>query len=546
MMNPHIARLESLIARDPGGRNMSALMIRDQLRLAATSLLRARRVGIVTGFFVPEVGAGETDGPPGAVVLGGALLRRGVSVDYLTDEHNAPILQALGVVPIVDCSHYLSDASPTHLVAIERVGRTADGSYRNMRGEDISNCTAPLDQLFLDAPALGVTTIGIGDGGNEIGMGKVFSESPASAAASVGHDSKIASVVATDFCIVAGVSNWGAYGLTAALSVLCGEDLLFDSATIAAQIEKAVLVGGAVDGRTRAKAATVDGLGLDETVRMANELHEQIRLARLATLSGAEIRERCRRGEWTGATAGCALGYVQANLVVVRASAAKDFHRFCELNPKPCPILEVTSPGCFEAKRLAPGSDLRTDLPRYRVLRDGICVERVTSVEALWDEAGESGDPFVAFLLGCSFSFEAAMLEARLPVRHIAEGKNVPMYRTSLSCHPAGVFAGSLVVSMRPMTPAQAEEAELVTARTPLAHGGPVHVGDPSAIGIARIDQPDYGDAVTIGDGEVPVFWACGVTPMEALLGAKLDLAIVHEPGHMFVSNLRDEGLGGG
>jgi len=234
------------------------------------------------------------------------------------------------------------------------------------------------------------------------------------------------------------------------------------------------------------------------------------------------------------------MGYVQANLVMVPKTVAADFRRFCELNPKPCPVLEVTEPDSFEARTAAPGSDLRTDLPRYRVLREGICTEKPTRVESICEEASASGDPLVAFLLGCSFTFEAAMLDAALPVRHIAEHKNVPMYRTNLACHAAGPFAGPLVVSMRPMTPQQAERAETVTARTPLAHGGPIHIGDPSAIGIAQINAPDYGDAVTIGDHEVPVFWACGVTPMEALMRAKIDVSITHEPGHMFVTDLPD------
>ena len=172
-----------------------------------------------------------------------------------------------------------------------------------------------------------------------------------------------------------------------------------------------------------------------------------------ASLRGTEIRARCRRNEWTWPTGGCAMGYVQANLVVVPASVAGYFRRFCSLNPKPCPILEVAEPDVFEAKQLAPGSDLRTDLPRYRVLRGGVCADQPTCVASVWDEASKSGDPFVAFLLGCSFTFEAAMFQAGLPVRHIAEGKNVPMYRTNLRCHTAGAFAGPLVVSMRPMTP---------------------------------------------------------------------------------------------
>jgi len=272
-VNARIASMENLIARDPGGRNVFALMIRDQLRLAAQSLLLARRVGIVTGFFVKQACAGETDGPPGAVVLGEALRRCGITVDYITDRAGSRILQSLGVKPRVDDLNYLVDASPTHLVAIERVGRTHDGCYRNMKGEDISDVTVPLDRLFIEALDRGVVTIGIGDGGNEIGMGKVF----ASALTNVINGPKIASIVSTDYCIAAGVSNWGAYGLAAAMSVLVEKDLLCDSAVIVRHVETAVSSAGAVDGRTGERSTTVDGLGLDESVRIVEELRNQIR-----------------------------------------------------------------------------------------------------------------------------------------------------------------------------------------------------------------------------------------------------------------------------
>ena len=261
------------------------------------------------------------------------------------------------------------------------------------------------------------------------------------------------------------------------------------------------------------------------------------RIIDLANVVPRAIRRMCRARTFRGPTAGVARGFAQANLVILPGEIADDFERFCTLNPKPCPLLERTAIGDPKPRRLAPDADLRTDLPRYRVFRDGHCIERPFSIESLWR------DDLVAFLIGCSFTFEWAMIEAGLPVRHIEEGCNVPMYRTDIPCKPAGDFGGPMVVSMRPMTPDQALHAQRITAACPRVHGGPVHVGDPSRIGIADIDRPDHGDAVTIRPGEVPVFWACGVTPMEAIVRAKPELAITHEPGHMFVTDVADVSL---
>ncbi len=264
-------------------------------------------------------------------------------------------------------------------------------------------------------------------------------------------------------------------------------------------------------------------------------MNESIMLGSSST--PADIRALCRAGRFDRPTAGLAMEYAQANLVVLRAADAGAFEQFCRLNPKPCPLLEVTAPGQYEPVQTAPGADLRTDLPRYRVFVKGACVERPTSIGHDWR------DDLVAFLIGCSFTFEWAVTRAGLPVRHLEEGKNVPMYRTDVSCTPAEPFAGPMVVSMRPMTPQQAEVAAQVTGRYPDVHGAPVHVGNPSAIGIADITKPDYGDAVTIKPDEVPVFWACGVTPMEAIARAKPEIAITHEPGHMFITDVRNETL---
>ncbi|MGB2986915.1 MAG: putative hydro-lyase [Phycisphaerae bacterium] len=254
-------------------------------------------------------------------------------------------------------------------------------------------------------------------------------------------------------------------------------------------------------------------------------------------MTGEQIRALCRTGTFDRPTTGVALGFTQANLVILRSDVAVDFERFCRLNPKPCPLLEVTKPGQYDPTLMAPGADLRTDLPRYRVYRSGVCVDRPASIEPYWDE------DCVGFLIGCSFTFESALMEAGVPVRHIQEGRNVPMYRTSVECAPSGPFAGPLIVSMRPMTAEQAQIAVRVTAAFPKVHGSPLQVGDASAIGIDDLNRPDFGEPVTIHPGEIPVFWACGVTPMEAIVRAKPDLAITHEPGHMFVTDILDRSL---
>lgn len=255
--------------------------------------------------------------------------------------------------------------------------------------------------------------------------------------------------------------------------------------------------------------------------------------------TAASVRSACRDGSHAGPTPGLAPGYVQANLVAVPRDLAFDFLLFCTRNPKPCPLLDVTEPGDAEPKLVAPQADLRTDLPAYRVWRHGELIEEPAHATSAWR------DDLVTFLLGCSFTFENALLEAGVPVRHIEQGRNVPMYRTSIPCRPAGVFRGPMVVSMRPMTPAQAVTATRVCGRFPRAHGTPVHFGDPAAIGIADITRPDFGDAVDIRAGEVPVFWACGVTPQAVVMAAKPAYAITHKPGHMFVTDLRDIDLEG-
>jgi uncharacterized protein YcsI (UPF0317 family) len=260
----------------------------------------------------------------------------------------------------------------------------------------------------------------------------------------------------------------------------------------------------------------------------------------LRQASGAEVRQRARCGELRTSTPGLALGYVQANLVVLPRDLAFDFLLFCQRNPRPCPVLDVTDVGSAEPRQVAPGADVRTDVPRYRAWHYGQLMDEPIDLWDWWR------NDLVAFLLGCSFSFENALLRAGLPVRHIEQGCNVPMYRTSMACQPAGVFRGPMVVSMRPMTPAQAGEASRICRRFPKAHGEPVGIGEPGRLGIRDLDHPDYGDPVPIRPGEVPVFWACGVTPQAALLEARPALALTHCPGHMFLTDLRDVDLGEG
>jgi uncharacterized protein YcsI (UPF0317 family) len=251
----------------------------------------------------------------------------------------------------------------------------------------------------------------------------------------------------------------------------------------------------------------------------------------------SEIRQLCRNSMLDTPTPGLALGFVQANLVVLPYSLAFEFLLFCQRNPKPCPILDVTEVGDYEPKIIAPGADVRTDLPRYRVFRHGELVEEITDISSFWRS------DLVAFLVGCSFSFENAMLNSGLPVRHVEEEKNVPMYKTNIECIPTQKFSSPLVVSMRPLPANQVVRAVEVTSRYYKAHGSPVHIGSPDAIGIKELEKPDYGDAVTVREGEVPVFWACGVTTQTAIFQAKPELAITHSPGHMFISDLKDEFL---
>lgn len=249
---------------------------------------------------------------------------------------------------------------------------------------------------------------------------------------------------------------------------------------------------------------------------------------------GRAVRLAARRGELTAHTSGMALGYTQGNLVVLPASLASDFLRFAQRNPKPCPLLGVSEPGSRSILELGLDLDIATDLPKYRVWRHGELVDEPSSVESYWR------DDLVSFIIGCSFTFEESLLAADIPVRHVSCGVNVPMFRTSVPTHPAGSFQGPLVVSMRPLKPADAIRAIQITSRFPAVHGAPVHIGLPQLIGIGDLGKPDYGDAVDVGADELPVFWACGVTPQSVIAASKPEFAITHAPGCMLVTDRRN------
>jgi len=250
-----------------------------------------------------------------------------------------------------------------------------------------------------------------------------------------------------------------------------------------------------------------------------------------------EIRSAIRQGKFRRHTAGVAPGYVQANVCILPREYADEFRLFCERNPKPCPLLAVTKPGDPRLPELGEDIDIRTDVPRYRVFRDGALVEEVTDLRDVWRS------DLVTFVLGCSFSFEEALMAAGLPLRYVELGRNVSMYRTSIDCAPAGRFRGKLVVSMRPFKAADAIRAIEITSRYPRAHGAPVHIGRPDLIGIGDLAKPWAGDATEVRADELPVFWACGITPQSVVLDAKPSLCITHAPGHMLITDLENATL---
>ncbi len=253
--------------------------------------------------------------------------------------------------------------------------------------------------------------------------------------------------------------------------------------------------------------------------------------------SPTDLRRAFACGTWDEHTVGLAPGYTQANLAILPKEFAYDFLLFCVRNPKPCPLIDVTDPGSPTPTFAAPGSDLRFDLPRYRVYEHGRVVEEPTSIADRWR------DDLVAFLLGCSYTFEHALLQGGIRLRHVEQRTNVPMFRTSRPCVSAGQFHGPLVVSMRPIRADQVAQAVQISSRYQRAHGAPVHIGDSEGLGIADLTQPDWGDPLPLAPGEMPVFWACGVTPQAVALAASIPLMITHAPGHMFITDIPIEHL---
>lgn len=250
----------------------------------------------------------------------------------------------------------------------------------------------------------------------------------------------------------------------------------------------------------------------------------------------AALRRAIRAGDFRAPTTGQASGYLQGNLAILPQALAGDFLAFCAKNPKPCPLLGVSEPGARSIPALGADLDVATDVPFYRVFQHGQRRDRVDDLTPWWR------DDLVTFVLGCSFSFEESLVRAGIPLRHLAAGRNVPMYVTDIATHPAGPFGGPMVVSMRAFRPADAIRAVVLSDRHPLAHGAPVHIGDPAAIGIADLARPDFGDAPVLEPGDIPVFWACGVTAQVAIQALAPELAITHEPGCMLVTDLPAEG----
>ena len=260
-------------------------------------------------------------------------------------------------------------------------------------------------------------------------------------------------------------------------------------------------------------------------------------LAQLGITDPVKVREMIREEKITGPTSGMCPGYAQANLVVLPKEYAYDFLLFTQRNPKSCPVLEVSEEGDRYLRRVAPGADIASEIPKYRIYEKGVLTGEYTNVESFWRK------DLVSFLIGCSFSFESELLDAGIEVRHISMGCNVPMYITNIECEPAGIFSGKMVVSMRPSPYEQIVKAVTVTGQMPKVHGTPIHIGDPSVIGIKDVNKPDFGDAVSIMPGEVPVFWCCGVTPQSVVMNVKPSFCITHAPGHMLITDVKNTEL---
>jgi uncharacterized protein YcsI (UPF0317 family) len=251
------------------------------------------------------------------------------------------------------------------------------------------------------------------------------------------------------------------------------------------------------------------------------------------------VRKLISEEKITGPTSGMCNGFAQANLVILPKKYSDDFKRFANLNSKACPVLEILEAGEKHTKYLANNANIASELPKYRIYKNGAFHLETTNIESYWQ------DDFVSFLIGCSFTFEAALMASGIEVRHIAMNRNVPMYKTNIMTVPAGRFSGPIVVSMRPIRKDQIDQTIAITSEFPEVHGAPIHIGNPLEIGISDLNSPDYGDAVSINEDEIPVFWACGVTPQAAVENAKPEWMITHAPGHMFIADLKNESLKG-
>ncbi len=249
----------------------------------------------------------------------------------------------------------------------------------------------------------------------------------------------------------------------------------------------------------------------------------------------AEVRAAIRSCAYRSHTAGLGQGYLQANLAIMPEAYALDFMRFCQRNPKPCPLTGVSDTGDPMLRTMGGDIDIRTDVPAYNIYRDGKLDGSVNDIGDIWQ------DDFVVFALGCSFTFERALQEAGFDLWHIDHDKTVPMFRSNIDTVPAGPFSGKMVVSLRTIPEDRVGEAIAISRRYPLAHGAPVYWGDPAGLGITDISRPEWGDPAPLPEGHVPMFWACGVTPQVALENARLPICITHKPGHMLITDIAED-----
>lgn len=543
-MSTIFEKIWHVMEADPGKRGLTTGVPHAELKVLGQSLLQAGTVFVVSGFPVQRAGGtGETDGPVGAVDIAAGLEQIGKKVCIITDESScaamiagcerfAPETEVLCVPHRgagAYCYHLLKQRKPSHVIAIERPGKGSDGHYHNFKGQFIDDLLSDTDLLICDK---NVVTIGIGDGGNELGMGALRPI----VERSVSNGDLVCAETPADFTLTAGVSNWWGWGLRAVLTAITGKNIM-PTDEEARELLRIVVAQGCVDGITGEAVMTVDNLSLEQNLGILRGLREAVQLPDFASLEPQEARRIFRENAMVRPTSGMCAGRAQCNLIVLPSALAADFREFAKRNPFSCPVLEEGEKGSRLLKHIAEDVDLARDFPKYRVWKNGELVSEPLDVADLWNE------DLTAFLIGCSFSFEDALLKAGIPVRHIEENCNVPMFRTNIDCEPYGAFSGKMVVSMRPMTPEQAEQARAVTARMPRVHGAPVCIGEPERIGVTDLMHPDFGDAVTVKEGEIPVFWPCGVTPQSVVMNVRPPFAITHAPGHMLIADVKNEDL---